>query len=381
VFRQEQCERTDAVLTSHPTLLIGPSDWDADVMPRQEFARRIEALWRAFPEAPCAIVYGSPAHHAELAYLTNLVPKLEAAVAIFSRGGAQEVHLGGGPNMLGSAKPLTFITDIKPMRGGQAIGRRSLEMKEGMPGTPLIIGDGYMPTAFHQSMDEAIGEQPISATAQVWALMHRSSSHELHAMRESAFALNGAITAITDAKKAGAGVTEAILAGEREANSRGAQDIRTLFSLDGGRTLQPFTAALATQVDPLQVYVAARRFNYWTEGFLALSDSRRPAVARAKELLRQALAAIKPNVKTADVLGIIHAGARPYQIHPVTERAIVSRLGLTLEEAPHTNPGMSFENGDIYSVRVGITNGTNEHAIVSAMVRVREGGTDMLWTA
>jgi hypothetical protein len=42
---------------------------------------------------------------------------------------------------------------------------------------------------------------------------------------------------------------------------------------------------------------------------------------------------------------------------------------------------MTLENGDVYSVRVGITNGTAEHAIVSAMVRVREGGTDMLWTA
>jgi hypothetical protein len=91
--------------------------------------------------------------------------------------------------------------------------------------------------------------------------------------------------------------------------------------------------------------------------------------------------AIKANVKTADVLGLVHTGSRPYQMHPITERAIISRLGLALEEPPHTNPGMTLENGDVYSVRVGITNGTAEHAIVSAMVRVREGGTDMLWTA
>jgi hypothetical protein len=42
---------------------------------------------------------------------------------------------------------------------------------------------------------------------------------------------------------------------------------------------------------------------------------------------------------------------------------------------------MSFEAGAIYSVRAGLTNGADEHAIVSAVVRVREGGTDMLWTA
>ena len=363
------------MLTSHPTLLIGPSDWDADVMPKDEFTRRIDALWRAFPEAPCAIVYGNPAHHAELAYLTNLVPKLEAAIALLVRDGEHEIYLGGGPNMLGSAKPLTWIEDIKPLRGGQAIGRRALEARTTFPGVPLVIGGGYMPMAMHQGIDEAIDERALDATAQVWTLMRRMSSHELDAMRESAFALNGAMTAITDARKAGAGVTEAMLA-----NQRGAQDVRTLFSLDRGRTLQPFTNTLKERADPLQVYVAARRFNYWTEGFLLLFDNRLPVAMKAKELLRQALAATRPGARPADVAELISAGSKPYRPHPVTARACISRLGLALEEPPHTKPGATFENGDIYSVKVGIANGT-EHAIVSAMVRVREGGTDMLWTA
>jgi len=369
------------VLTSHPTLLIGPSDWDADVMPKEEFVRRIDALWRAFPDAPCAIVYGNPAHHAELAYLTNLVPKLEAVIALLTRSGQHEIHLGGGPNMLGAAKPLTFIEDLKPLRGGQAIGRRALEAKAGMPGALLIIGDGYMPTALHQAIDEAIGEQALNATAQVWALMRRSSLHEVDAMRESCFALNGAMTAIADAKRSGLGVTEAILAGEQEANRRGAQDVRTLFSLDGGRTLQPFSTPLDARIDPLQVYVAARRFNYWSEGFLLISERRPPVAAKAKEALRQALTVIKPGTRTADIVELISAATKPYRPHPVTERAFMSRLGLALEEPPHTNPGATFEIGEIYSVKVGITNGTDEHAIVSAMVRIRENGTDMLWTA
>src|SRR5262245_3718388 len=349
-------------------------------MPKDEFMQRIDALWRTFPEAPCAIVYGNPAHHAELAYLTNLVPKLEAAIALLMRDGNHEIHLGGGPNMLGSAKPLTWIEDIKPLRGGQAIGRRALEARVSFPGVPLMIGHGYMPTALHQGIDEAIGEQALNATTQLWTLMRHPSSHELEAMRESAFALNGAMAAIADARKAGAGVTEAILAGEREANQRGAQDVRTLFSLDGGRTLQPFTTKIETRVDPLQVYVAARRFNYWTEGFLLLSDNRLPVVTKAKELLRQALGAIKPGARPADVAELISAGSKPYRPHPLTAHACLSRMGLALEEPPHTRPGATFEHGDIYSVKVGIANGT-EHAIVSTVVQVREGGTDIIRTA
>ena len=78
--------------------------------------------------------------------------------------------------------------------------------------------------------------------------------------------------------------------------------------------------------------------------------------------------------------GLMAASARskPYRPHPVTARACVSRVGLALEEPPHTKPGTTFEHGDVYSVKVGIANGT-EHAIVSTMVQVREGGTDMIW--
>src|SRR5207249_1456213 len=83
---------------------------------------------------------------------------------------------------------------------------------------------------------------------------------------------------------------------------------------------------------------------------------------------------IKPGDRSADVAELINADSKPYRAHPVTAHACTSRLRLALEEPPHTRPGATFESGDVYSVRVGITNGT-EHAIVSAMVRVREAGT------
>ena len=63
------------------TLLVGPADWDAGRMPKDEFVARIAGFWRRCPSAGGAIVYGGRAHHAELAYLTNFTPKLEAALA------------------------------------------------------------------------------------------------------------------------------------------------------------------------------------------------------------------------------------------------------------------------------------------------------------
>src|SRR5262249_60945675 len=148
------------------------------------------------------------------------------------------------------------------LRGGEAIGRRAAESRARRSGAPLLIGGGYMPTALREDIVEAIGEPPIDATAQVWTLMRRTTKYEQLAMYNTGVALGVATDAIATACENGAGVTDAILAGERAAYDDGAQDVRMLFSLNGGRTLQPFTAPIEQQVDPLQVYVAVRRFHY-----------------------------------------------------------------------------------------------------------------------
>src|SRR5882672_9000718 len=171
-------------------------------MPREEFARRIDALWRMFPKASCAIVYGSPAQHAELAYLTNLVPKLEAAVALLTRAGPNKLFLGGGPNMLGAARPLTFITELAPLRGGQAMGQQVAEDRDG---DILLIGAGAMPIEFRDSLLDAIGNDDAitDATQALWSLMRRKSSHELAAIREACVTLNAAVAAIDAARRDG----------------------------------------------------------------------------------------------------------------------------------------------------------------------------------
>ncbi len=371
------------MFTSHPTLLIGESDWQPSMMPKEEFERRIAALWRACPAASCAIVYGDRVHHAELAYLTNLVPKLEAAVAVLSTSGEHAIYVGGGPNMIGAALPLTWITDLMPLHGGQPIGQRAVESKNGWPAVPILIGGGYMPTALRQGIMEGIGgSEPVrDETAQVWNLMRRTTIYELLTVREASLALDAAVKGIVDAWEAGAGVTDAILAGERAANARGAQDVRTLFSTNGGRTLQPFTTPVDTTVDPLQVYVAVRRFNYWAEGFLPISERRQPAADKARDVLRLVLSAIRTGTKTADVANLITAAVRPYRCHPVTERSFANLIGVALEEVPYSNPGARFEQFEIYTVKVGVTDDATNHAIVSAVIRVRDDGIDTFWSA
>lgn len=357
------------MFTSHPTLLIGPADWEPARMPQAEFERRIGALWQAAPEAGRAIVYGDAAHHAELAYLTNLTPKLEASVAVLARGKAPRLFVGGGPNMLGAARPLTWIADVVPLKDlGEALKTDT--------GASLLINAGNMPTALRRT----VGEAP-DAAPRLWELMRHKSPAELAAIRAACDALESAMNAIAAAHRSGKGVTAAVLAGERAANAAGAQDVRTLFSLDRGRTLMPFAGLVEHHIEPLQVYVAIRRFNYWAEGFAAFSAQLTPAAAKASELLQAALAAIRPGVGTRVIAQTLETARGDYQTHPVTERAFAGPVGLTLEERPHTDMPGTFEAGEVYSVKIGLTDGGEQHAIVSAMISPCDDGNKMLWSS
>jgi hypothetical protein len=209
--------------------------------------------------------------------------------------------------------------------------------------------------------------------------MRRKSTHELAAIREACTTLDAAVVAIEESQQSGASVTSAMLAGERAANERGAQDVRTLFSVNGGRTLRPFSELIERPVDPLQVYVAVRRFNYWAEGFAVLSQQPSPASAKAAALLHSVHPMIKAGAGTAAVADFIASGRAPYRCHPVTRGAFVNSIGLALEEPPHNAIGATFEAGEVCSLKVGLTDGADQHAIVSAMIAVRDDASDVLW--
>ena len=272
-------------------------------------------------------MFGSAAHHGELAYLTNFVPKLEPGIALLSRDGNHKLLFGGGPNMIGAMKPLTFIADMAPLN---ALAKLIGEWK-----SPLLIGGGGMSSALRKTIDDATNGTPHDVTAQVQTMMRHKSPSELAAIRDACDTLNKAMTAIRDAARSGSSAAAAVLAGERAAIDSGAQDIRTLFSLDGGRTLRPFERLDDRHSDPLQVYVAVRRFNYWAEGFACFFREPHPALSLAALLMDNALSAIRAGLPAAHLAKIVAVGA-PYRHHPVTQGALVGAMGLSLDAPPPT---------------------------------------------
>jgi Xaa-Pro aminopeptidase len=184
--------------------------------------------------------------------------------------------------------------------------------------------------------------------------MRVKSPRELDCIRAACATLQAAVAAMAEAKRKGAGVTATILAGEHVAIQRGAQEVRSLFSLDGGRTLRPFSVPVEQAVDPLQVYIAVRHAGYWADGFVVLADTPPADLAKAQDALRRYLSAVKPGA-------------------PVAAPLAANGIGLALEEPVSVS---RLEAGGVYSVRT-----TYGHACVSAMVAVSETGVETLWSA
>jgi Xaa-Pro aminopeptidase len=373
----------------HPTLLIGPYDWQPERLPKSEFLARIQALWKKISDPTCSavIVYGDNRNHAELAYLSNFVPKLGPAMMFVSREGEPKLLVSGAPNMLSAARRLTWIEEVEPLRDvGKAIARW-LNHSDPAIATrrAALIGCDYMRSAFHGPFIKSFGVENLflDATPRLRTLMRCKSPRELGLIREGCAILNAATKALAEAKRGGAGITAAILEAERTANHLGAQDVRTLFSLDGGRTLMPFEKPIDSTIDPLQAYIAVRHVGYWTEGFVFLSGSEDPVLTKAAAALKAVTAETTVGTKCSDLARVAAEKIRPYGAHAITGENIGNGIGLLLEEEPRVsaNNEAVVGAGEVYALRVGASDGQEHHGIVSAIVAVHENENEVLWSA
>jgi Xaa-Pro aminopeptidase len=380
------------VLTLHPTLLVGPYDWDAERLPKSEFCDRIQALWAKIPDRQIvsAAVYGDSLNHAELAYLSNFVPKLGPAFLFIPRHGEPRLLVSGAPNMLPAAQRLTWIARVEPLRDAGRTMRQWLSEFPPSSVSPsrqsvALIGGEYMPGALFRPFIDALAPEnlPVDATAWLRTLMRYKRPKEMAAIREACAMLGAATKALAEAKGAGVSVATAIFEAERAAHHAGAQDVRTLFSLDGGRTLRPFEKPINMVMDPLQAYFAVCHVGYWAEGFVVLTTGEHPTLAQATEGLRAAIRIVRRGTQCRELVDSVSHTIAPYSAHPITAGNIGNSIGLFLEEAPRLLAGSeeSLEDGGVYTVRAGVSDGCGQHAIVSAMVAVHQDGNEALWSA
>ena len=314
----------------HPTLLIGPYDWDSQCLPESKFRERITAFWKKIPDPAIsrAIIYGDSRHHAELMYLSNFLPKLGPALLLIPRNGEPTLLVSGAPNMLAAAQRMTWIERTRPLGDSVKAVRNWLSDCSGPSEAQsqqqiLLVGGESMRGALYKSISEVSAPQgsPTDANSKFHALMRSKRPIEITLIREACSILSTTSEALAKAKASGASVTTAILSAEGAARHAGAQDVRKLFSLDRGRTFRPFEQLIERVVDPLQVYFAVRYAGYWADGFLRLADSTDEITAQASAVLDKLISQTRSGVQVRDLIRMTEEAIHPYTSHPITSRA------------------------------------------------------------
>jgi Xaa-Pro aminopeptidase len=370
--------------TQHSILLVGPYDWDPELMPAGEFQERIKAFWNAMGDPSCggAIVYGDSRHHAELAYLTGFTPKVRLAMAFLPRQGEAAVLVPGSKVGLSSARKLTWVKNVELLSDpGKAVAQWIKDLSA--PRLALLGGEHIREPMYGEIVQAAGSEDRLAdATAALAPLMRRKRPRELAAIRKACEMLKASADTLRKAQLSGASATGVALEAEHAASALGAQDVQVLFSLDGGRTLRPFNGPVDKAIDPLQAYITVSHAGYWADGLVSVSPSPHAVHRKAGEALKAMLASAGAGAKSRELARKAKEALGSCRLHPMTEASIGSSIGLTLDEAPSlgVEGDAALQAGSVYSLRVGATDGEN-HALVSAMIAVGDAGCEVLWSA
>ena len=373
--------------TMNTALLVGPYDWDEGLVPRAEFEGRIAAATKMATQRAHAglIVHGAAEENGALAYLTGFTPKLGSGFALVAPGKPVRIICPGSSHMMESAKRLTWVEDLKPLRDigkdiaawADEIGGAGEGKSLGMWGGASMAGGLYGRIMGALKDVTKVEETDIAMDS----LRRRKSPRERELLRHAARALAAACDTLAKAKKDGAGARSAAIAAQRAAHGLGAQDTRVLASgKDGGAPL-PLDRDDDRKVDPMLAYIAVRFAGYWADGFVTLTSKPTGALAATNAALAAVIAAAKPGVSGNDLAIAAQGKLGTYRRHKALPAGIGSSIGLSLKEQPDFNEDREarLEETGVYTLQVGASGEGADNALASAIVAIENGKAETLW--
>jgi Xaa-Pro aminopeptidase len=370
--------------TVHPAIVIGSYAWDEDRLPRDEFQLRRAELDRLMDEHgwKAMLIHGDARDHGALAYYTNFIPRLRWAMALVPRHGEPRLLVSMSARDMPAMKLMTWIADVRTgwdWAGGFDTWLASLAPEGaaqlGMIGFDVISADLFC------SVERSLGNRLHLADAAPFLPRERPlRPRELSLARDAATMVQGAAAAMMRAWREGGGNEAAALAGERAARAMAAQDVRTLASLDGGRTLAPFAGRFAARAEPLVTYIAVKSAGFWAELFVTACARPSALAARAETALDAAVASMAPGAEARSVFARARDRLAPCDLHPVLSARIGRRIGLSLDEGGAIDESCEgrIEPGSVYALHVGTADPAAGGAIASAMVAITTGGAELL---
>jgi Xaa-Pro aminopeptidase len=160
-----------------------------------------------------------------------------------------------------------------------------------------------------------------------------------------------------------------------------AQDVRTLVSFDGGRTLAPFRGAFEPKPKamPLLGYITVKHRGYWAELFVSATDQANDMQRRAQVGLEAALRSVGPDIRAADIFAQAARSLGDISLHPVLGESIGRRMGFSPNEGGELRHEAThvLNAGDVYALHVGARD-PQAGGVASAMVAITPKGCEVL---
>jgi Xaa-Pro aminopeptidase len=374
--------------TVQPCVTIGSYIWAQDRLPYDEFTLRLDELRAAMERNgwPAVLVYGDVREHAALAFLSSFIPRVRWGMALLPRTGDARLLCAMSTRDLPAMRTLTWIADVRSGMGPEWEKAFDpwVERFKGDQAQKLgTIGFDIMAPVLQAAVRRSLGERfALQRADDIVAIpSRRKRPRELTMIRASCKLLETAAAIFADSWRGNHEPETAALDAERVARSLAAQDVRTLVSLDGGRTLVPFQGRFEKCAGPLVGYLAVKVLGYWADMFVTVDDgSATVAARRAEAALDAIIADIRPSART-DALHAKAVGAlAPYTLHPVLGGSIGHGIGLSLHEGTEfrvSGDAVLAEDG-VYSLQAGAADAKAGYALTSAIVRVAAKGAEVL---
>jgi Xaa-Pro aminopeptidase len=370
--------------TVQPSIMIGSYVWDQDRLPRDEYEIRLAALHRVMDANgwKAVLIYGDANEHSALAYFTNFVPRLRWGMALIPREGEPRLLASMSSRDVPAMKLMTFIPDVLSGWNWDTAFDPWLAKLTG--DDPISIGavgfDLMRPPQFRlleKSLGNRFGLHEGDAAV---ATCRTTRSRQLSQVRAVSPVLTAAAQAFVAAWRDGADVESAALAAERTARLMAAQDVRTLMSFDGGRTLAPFRGAFDSKSDPLVGYLAVKHAGVWGDMFVTAASRDTDVAKRVQAALDAALAVAKPGTSASTLSTKAMETIVPHALHPALGGSIGHLVGLSLDEGGALKPDAThtLAPGEVYTLHVGAHEAATGGAFASAAIAITDTGADLL---
>jgi Xaa-Pro aminopeptidase len=373
--------------TMQPSVTIGSYTWAQDRLPADEFGLRLDELRSAMERNgwTAVLVYGDVREHAVLAYLSNFIPRVRWGMALLPRVGEPRLLCAMGTRDLPAMRTLTWIGDVRSGMGPEWEKAFDpwFERFKDEPAIKLgTLGFDIMAPLLQQAVRRSLGERyALQRADDILGLPpQRKRPRELTMMRASCELVGTAAKTFVETWRQSGEPETAALEAERLARSLAAQDVRTLISLDGGRTLVPFQGLFEKKAGPLLGYLAVKVMGYWGDLFVTANESPTEASRRTEAALDALIAAVRPGMRAADAYAVAAKALAPLPLHPALGGSVGHGLGLSLDEQPELRAGVDTElvEGGLYTLQVGVADPAAGNALLSAIVRSTANGAEVL---